>query len=365
MKLRIAGLLSLLTGVTFSSFPVLSHFEEDTASNLRSPYSNTKKNYSEKIERRNLKKFIDQQDYAQAFLSIKKEGNSSSNLEIIAFLLKSNKGPELKELTPANLEWVVATITSRAQRRELREFLKQQDYAEAFHSIRNTGNPSSHSEIISFLFMSNGYYNWDKLSDEIQRSVVATVAANSPLDALSLFEEDARLAYHVIKNSGREDSDTEIVKAVLQEMGYSYWDGLDFLVQKKVVDSIIDQSNKRADSLEILFTEDMDELTRTKITDAALNLSEEDLACLADAIAQNAEALFMDKMSANDHANIIVTALNLTVDEINRRAAFIGHSKNELFDEHMDPNIVAWIIQKALMDDKKTGVTSHTRNLLP
>ncbi|MBS0272130.1 MAG: hypothetical protein JSR85_05730 [Proteobacteria bacterium] len=123
-----------------------------------------------------LESFLSKQSYPEAFKALRETlSPTCSDEEIVDFLMTSNKYPEWDKVDPQDKRWVVDRITSEAHRLELDALLSQPDYSRVFRLITSFGRYSSDEGVARFLLESNGYQNWDRLSEDTRAWVVAKI----------------------------------------------------------------------------------------------------------------------------------------------------------------------------------------------
>ncbi|MBS0271105.1 MAG: hypothetical protein JSR85_00470 [Proteobacteria bacterium] len=185
-----------------------------------------------------LEEFLSKKDYVEAFNKTKAT-TSASDEEVVKFLLSSNGYGKWDALLYETQKWVVAKIKFQAERKNLTEFLKKQDYAGAFNRTKATTRASD-EEIVKFLLTSNGYKSWVELDSDNKAWVVARVS--SKVETSKLEERDLEKAlghraglqevlikdklkdiYRLLKDSFRMVPDEQIISYVLHEKGYKNW----------------------------------------------------------------------------------------------------------------------------------------------
>ncbi|MBS0271294.1 MAG: hypothetical protein JSR85_01440 [Proteobacteria bacterium] len=130
-------------------------------------------------------------------------------------------------LSEREQDWVVARVRSQAERTNLTEFLKKQDYSGAFNKLKATTSESDEG-VVKFLLSSNGYEKWDMLLPETQKWVVARARSQAERKKLTEFlsKQDYSGAFNKLKATTTA-SDEEVVKFLLSSNGYTSWAELD------------------------------------------------------------------------------------------------------------------------------------------
>ncbi|MBS0271723.1 MAG: hypothetical protein JSR85_03635 [Proteobacteria bacterium] len=166
MKFYAPILLCFLSTSAIISSPALSMGRDDVRENTPTIRPKIKEDLTTE-RRKDLEDFLSKQDYPTAFRSLRATIPATCpDIEIVDFLMKSNKHPEWDKLAPEAKAWVASNITGKSEKRmSLEYFLNKQNYPAAFKSLRATLTCSD-AEIINFLMKSNKYQEWDILDPE-------------------------------------------------------------------------------------------------------------------------------------------------------------------------------------------------------
>ncbi|MBS0271823.1 MAG: hypothetical protein JSR85_04170 [Proteobacteria bacterium] len=207
----------LLTSNGYAKWPVLSLDKRDWV--------------VERITREeevdHIRGFLSGQDFPRAFRSMKESGNTASDEEIAKYLIASNGYKRWESLEEDSRRMAFEHIIWGEDIKELQELLRARDFSSAFRSMRE-GNKASDGEIVEFLLTSNGYTKWDRLREDVKSAVVNSITGEDPVQSLYLFDDRVAFwkAYNLLKASKALPLDEGVVRLILEQRGFKFWDKL-------------------------------------------------------------------------------------------------------------------------------------------
>ncbi|MBS0271904.1 MAG: hypothetical protein JSR85_04580 [Proteobacteria bacterium] len=331
-----------------------------------------------------IRGFLSGQDFPRAFRSMKESGNTASNEEIAEYLIASNGYKRWESLEEDSRRMAFEHIILGEDIKDLQELLKARDFSSAFRSMRE-GNEASDKEIVAFLLTSNGYTKWDRLREDVKSAVVNSITGEDPVQSLYLFDDRVAFwkAYNFLKASKALPLDEGVVRLILEQKGFKFWDNLPPEVRPAVVSHvargyfmpfpqadvglILDEERAAiARKLEKL-TEGMAPSTLRGILDVASQIDEKDIEPRVATIMAHLPPLFTQGMTEDDKAFIIQEALKISSEEIGvRMEVLIAHQGNLIPPKANDYDRAEYIVKFLNKTVEQTlAMASHLNTVFP
>lgn len=311
-----------------------------------------------------VREFLRGQNFPQIFRSLKESGNKASNEEIAEHLITINGYKRWETLKKNIRNMTFRHIIEGEDIRELQELLRAHDFSSAFHREKELRRKASDEEIVGYLLTSNGYTKWEKISEELRDAVIHSITGQDPVKPLSLFDDrvDFWKAYHLRKGSKDFPLSEEVVKSILEQKGFKFWDRLlpdlrlrldSYLMRGHVlpfpeadIDFILAEERAAVARKVEKLTEGMSPDQLGHIVDVAFRIDEEDIEPRVAAIVAHLPRLFTPGMTEDDKAFIIKEALKISSEEIGARMeALIAHQGNLIPPEADDYDRAEYIVK--------------------